>query len=171
MVNRRKFLAFLGVGAATLAGGGMLIALLPDSEKKTEGPPEIAYGSDSCAHCRMIISDARFAAGWRDASADETHFDDIGCMVNHAREHPPAQPVQFWVHNYNTEEWLDASLASFIIDPSIKTPMSYGIAAAGSPEDAKSLAPEGDVTGWAGLPDVVEAKGYACQLQPTKSIQ
>lgn len=159
MVNRRKFLAFLGVGAATLAGGGMLIALLPDSEKKTEGPPEIVFGSDSCAHCRMIISDARFAAGWRDKSGDETHFDDIGCMVNHARDYPPAQPATFWVHNYHTEEWLDAALASFVIDPSIKTPMSYGIAASDSAETARSVAMAGQVTDWTGLPGTVEAKG------------
>lgn len=169
MVSRRKFLAVLGVGGATIAGGGVLVALLPDSNKKTDGPPEIAYGSDSCAHCRMIISDVRFASAWREGTGDESHFDDIGCMAIMSREHPPAEPVQFWVHDYNTEEWLDASLASFIIDPGIKTPMSYGIASAKSADDARAVAPSGEVTDWTGLLGAVEAKGLTCRLQPRYS--
>lgn len=159
MVTRRRFLAILGAGGAVVATGGAVVALLPDSDGKTNGPPVISYGTEACARCRMLIGDARFAAGWRDGSGTEAHFDDIGCMVVRSREQPPAEPVRFWVHDYHTEGWIDASTASFVADPSIKSPMSYGIAAASSADDAKAVALAGQPDSWTGLVSTVKAKG------------
>lgn len=159
MATRRQFLALLGLGGAALASGGALVVLLPDGKEKTDGPPEIAYDSDSCAHCRMLISDPRFAASWRDNKGDAALFDDIGCMVVQSREHPPAEPVRFWVHDYKTSDWLDASVASFVVDPVVKSPMAYGIAAAASAANARTISTTSEVTDWASILSTVEARG------------
>ncbi len=159
MITRRRFLALLGVGGVAVASGGAIVALLPDSNDTSDGPPAISYGSDACARCRMLIGDARFAAGWRDGSGAETHFDDIGCMVVQSREQPPTTPARFWVHDYHTERWIEASTASFVVDPGIKSPMAYGIAAAGSADDAKAVALAGRADTWTGLISTVKARG------------
>lgn len=158
MLTRRKFLALAGAGGAVVAGGGAVIALLPGSGEKGDGPPNIKYGESSCERCGMLIGDARFAAGWRDGSGAEAHFDDIGCMIVQSREHPPANAT-FWVHDFHTEGWIDAAAAYYITDPGIKSPMAYGIAAAASPDDAKAVAATGHTESWTSLITNVKARG------------
>src|SRR5690606_10861439 len=99
MLTRRRFLALTGFSG--IAAAGLVIgynALPSGDEPAGDGPPNISYGSDSCAHCKMIISDARFAAAWRDTNGKVLRFDDIGCMVGMYAEQPPAHGATFWVH-------------------------------------------------------------------------
>jgi len=122
-----------GAGVVAAAGGGFL--LLPGSEKLT-GDPKVKYGEDSCAHCRMVISDDRFAAAWREGTSREEYFDDIGCMIASLREKPPAEGAVFFVRDFAADLWIDAEAASYRIAPGIKSPMAYDIAAFASPEAA-----------------------------------
>ena len=46
-----------------------------------EAPPEIAYGLEECSHCRMIISEERFAAATRTAGGAVARYDDVGCLL------------------------------------------------------------------------------------------
>lgn len=159
MVTRRGFLALLGAGGVAVMGGGAVVALLPGEDGPTDGPPRITFGGESCARCGMLVGDPRFAAGWRDAKGKEAHFDDIGCMVVHAREAPPASPTRYWVHDYHTEQWIAAETAAFVMDDSIHSPMSYGLAAAAATDDAKSIAANVQTTSWASLLTNVKARG------------
>lgn len=139
MVTRRAFLALAGgagVVAVTAVAG---VQLLP-GESKPSGDPVIKYGQENCARCRMTISDAKFAAAWRDPSGKEKHFDDIGCMVLAMRDAAPPEGARFWVHDYESEAWLDAATASYAISKGIDSPMAYGIAAAATTQAAQALA-------------------------------
>lgn len=138
MVTRRGFLALLGAAGTTGLAAVAGVTLLP-GEAAPSGDPVIRYGTENCARCRMAISDARFAAAWREPTGKETHFDDIGCMVMLQGERNPAAGTRFWVHDYLTEAWLDAPGASYAISESIRPPMSYGVAASATPEGARQI--------------------------------
>ena len=102
-------------------------------------PPEIFYGEDVCSECGMIISDPRFAAAYYTTDGDSKQFDDIGGMAVHHAEHQE-QIAQFWVHDFDTEQWLKADQAYFVMSDQIHTPMDFGIAAFSDEVRAKEFA-------------------------------
>jgi copper chaperone NosL len=96
-------------------------------------PPEIHYGEDMCAGCGMIINDARFASAYAVEQEPGRFasfvFDDIGDMLAHMQKDQSRKAVNWWVHDYTSEEWIDARTAFFVMSDQIKTPMNHGIAA------------------------------------------
>lgn len=116
--------------------------------------PTIHYGEDMCSDCGMIINDPRFAAAYaaqQGAGAYQTFiFDDIGDMIHHMQQNPTLTGAGWWVHDYDSEEWIDAAGAFYVVSDQIKTPMNHGIAAFGSEDAAKGLAAgvEGQVLAW-----------------------
>jgi copper chaperone NosL len=117
-------------------------------------PPEIRYGEDVCSQCSMIISDPRFAAGvayevspGRYASVA---FDDIGDMLAYSAAHHEQVVVAYYVHDYTSEEWLDADQAFYAVGQFIATPMGTGIAAHASRAAAEQMAAQsgGEVMTW-----------------------
>ncbi len=104
-----------------------------------EHPPQIRYGRDVCAQCGMIISEARFAAAYITKRGDWRFFDDIGDMLEFSRTHREAVAV-FWVHDYESDEWLKADSAFFVHSVQLRTPMGHGIVALSSRERAEQLA-------------------------------
>ncbi|MFO0742490.1 MAG: hypothetical protein U0270_41840 [Labilithrix sp.] len=68
----------------------------------------------------MLVGDRRFAAQ-AVASGDRLYFDDIGCFVLWAKEHPPARA---WVRDAEHERWLEASSARYA--SGARTPMDFG---------------------------------------------
>ncbi len=161
MVTRRKFLGLVGAAGVTGAAAVAGVKLLPGESIPT-GDPVIRYGQENCARCRMAISDARFAAAWREPDGKEVHFDDIGCMVLLEGERNPADGTRFWVHDYMTEAWLDGATASYVISTSIRSPMSYGVAASATPEGAQQVAQDSAavrVARWEGLGSAVGKRG------------
>ena len=152
-------------------------------------PPDIRYGEDVCAECNMIISDPRFAAAYargrnpraavrargdiqsrvrareamqNNAQLQQLAFDDIGDMLLYATKHPEQKIVGSYVHDYQTEEWLDAADAHFVISSAIATPMGHGIAAFATEENAQAFALEtrGEMLTW----DALQARGQNASL-------
>lgn len=160
MTTRRRFLALLGGGTlvAGAAAGGYMI--LP-GEAPVSGAPRIRYGGEPCSQCGMIISDERFAAAWR-AGREERHFDDIGCMVAHFRKHHPGGKTEYFVRDFAGDAWLDATAASLVRAPGIKSPMSYDIAAFATRDAAdramKNRAETAEES-WAALLDGLRERG------------
>lgn len=128
-----------------------VVAVACGGESKA-GPPEIHYGRDACDQCHMIISEARYAAAYRDRNGDPFVFDDIGDMALHATKAGVADSMTAWVHDYNTEKWIEAKPAWYVRS-SIQTPMGHGIVAFGTDAAAQEFAAEhdGTVLRWAEL--------------------
>lgn len=105
----------------------------PSAEK----PPVIRYGEDACEECKMLISESRFAAAYT-TKEGTWRFDDIGCMVLHYRKHDGESPV-FWVHDYETGEWVRGDQAFFVVGAGVYTPMAYGIVAFADSLKARDL--------------------------------
>lgn len=162
MVTRRRFLVLLGAAGAAAGGVAIGVTALPsDSNGSASGPPAIRYGEDNCALCGMVIADPRHAAAWRDASGKAARFDDIGCMVNKLRRDAPGTGTTFYVHDYNDESWVEAPDATFVIAPSIKGPMAYGLAAFDTAAEAEALARDhrGTVHDWDDVLENLEQRG------------
>ncbi len=123
----------------------------------TIAPPAIRYGEDLCAECTMIINDPRFAAGYAYAVSagryESLAFDDIGDLLVHMAKHPERQVVAWYVHDYTSEEWLDATTAYYVIGEAIRTPMGHGMAAHATEAAAAAMAAEhaGVVLDWEAL--------------------
>lgn len=154
MISRRQFLVLAG----SLGAAGVAFVAIPElmGDDAPEGVrlPDIAFGTEQCAHCGMIIDDVRFAAAWIDPRHDEVHFDDVGCMVGAVEERPAPEGCRFFVMDYESEVWLAAEDAFFVHSPDIRSPMTYGVAACSSSDAADRLAQHthGQVRQWHDLP-------------------
>jgi copper chaperone NosL len=113
------------------------------SEPDFDQPPDIRYGEDTCERCLMIINEARYAAAYVTTDGEARRFDDVGGMVDYHKEMAEDVAV-FWVHDYDTEEWLKAESAHFVTSDGQYTPMGYGIVAFGDSGRVKAWAAEQD---------------------------
>lgn len=109
----------------------LALATFAACTKPVSGPEKIVFGRDMCEMCRMIISDAHYAAEVRGGADKKLYkFDDLGDAVHWLSIQPWAEEAatEFWVMDSETgEDWLDAYSAFYIQD--VLTPMDYGIAA------------------------------------------
>jgi copper chaperone NosL len=135
----------------------LLMALLLGTAACSAGatadqPPAIRYGEDACDHCRMIINEPRFAASYVTESHETRRFDDIGNMLAHYAQFKE-KVAAFWVHDYESEEWLRAEEAHYVISSQIQTPMGHGVVAFADATQAERLAGahDGRVLDFSGL--------------------
>lgn len=117
-------------------------------------PPDISYGRDTCDRCGMIISDERYAGGLVATDGTVQIFDDIGEMLQSARE-ATINDRQVWVHDWTSREWTDATTAAFVRASPETTPMGTGLHAFSDHEAAAAFAAdqgiEANVVTWADL--------------------
>ncbi len=112
--------------------------------------PEIQYGRDVCVQCGMIANEAKFAAAYRHNGEDFV-FDDLGDLVVYARTNSvDLDTAQTWVHDFETEEWIDGRVAHFVATTSVATPMGHGIVAFRDATRAQDFADSlgGQVVDW-----------------------
>jgi copper chaperone NosL len=90
----------------------------------------------------MVIDQARFAAATLLADGDYRKFDDIREMLIYHMEQPTEQAVAWFVHDYQSEDWLRGEEAFYVAVDNIATPMDGGIVAFGDQAAAQSFAAE-----------------------------
>ena len=129
-------------------------------------PAEIHYGEDVCAECGMIISDPKYASSISleigTGRYQTVMFDDIGDLIAYLDKHPDDKVVGWFVHDYESEEWIDATTAFFVVSDQIKSPMNHGIAAYAQQPSAEARAKQtnGQVTNWDEL-QKLETEGHS----------
>ncbi|HET8541425.1 MAG TPA: nitrous oxide reductase accessory protein NosL [Anaeromyxobacter sp.] len=97
------------------------------------GPPAPApldTRNEACAHCRMAVSDARFAAQLVAPREEPRFFDDVGCLRDFLAAHParPRDEVA-WVADHRTKAWIRAARAAYARVPGLQTPMDTRLVA------------------------------------------
>jgi nitrous oxide reductase accessory protein NosL len=120
-----------------LLGWALLAAVILGCAPRVEGPPAIRYGESACTQCRMLISEARYAAARRPAGEAEV-FDSVECLIQRLRAHPAEGPA--WVHDYDSAAWLDARQAHYVRSAQLQTPMGGGLVALAEEQAAAELA-------------------------------
>jgi copper chaperone NosL len=119
----------------------LLLTAACSSTADLDTPPEIRYGEDVCDRCGMIINEARYAASYVTNTGEVRRFDDIGGMFAYTQEMPENVNV-YWVHDYDTEEWIKGNEAHYVAADTLRTPMGFHIVALSTLERAESLASE-----------------------------
>ncbi len=110
----------------------LLLLAACDGEPQT-GPIDVRFDRDTCAHCRMVLSDPRFVAEVRYFPAGKrsrvAKFDDIGCAVIWLQQQDFADnaKTEIWVADHRNKKWIDARTATYV--PMKSTPMEYGLGA------------------------------------------
>jgi copper chaperone NosL len=85
----------------------------------------------------MIINEARFAASYVTTTGEVRRFDDIGNMLLYVHKHQEDVHV-YWVHDFNSEEWINAEKATLVLNPDLVTPMAWSLAAFATEADAEA---------------------------------
>lgn len=120
----------------------LLASLLGGCANKTVEivPPEIVYGQEVCSRCGMSIDDVRFASATLLADGTYLKFDDAGEMVLYHLVHDETEVLAWFVHDYNTSEWLRGEEAYFVLANNLITPMGTGVVAFATAQDAEQFA-------------------------------
>lgn len=142
------------LGVFVLACGGFLGGCGTDISR----PPTVRYGEEACAHCRMIISDDRFAAALVTKGGESLKFDDVGCLVEREADQGAPTGSIYWVRDFDGGGWLDARSASYVHSAKVQSPMGYGLTAL-SPKSLNA----GPVLRFTELAPVVAASGLGTE--------
>lgn len=132
----------------------MALALLLTLTNCSVGQPEVKYGQDECAYCRMNVVDAKFAAALQTTKGRTYVFDAPECMVPFVgpKGHLVPEEVAGWyVSDFaHPGQLIDAAQAFYLHSPELKSPMRGNVAAFASEadrEEARQHFP-GDVLDW-----------------------
>jgi copper chaperone NosL len=128
-----------------------------------EGPHQIAYdGSESCAFCRMAITDRQYGAELVTANGKVHQFDSIECLASFvAQARPTGVAASIWVSDFEKPGTLIAAdQARFVRSRgSRNSPMGLGLMAFGSEiSDADLLKRFGIVLRWTEVVTLVESE-------------
>ncbi|GGG12498.1 nitrous oxide reductase accessory protein NosL [Paenibacillus aceti] len=115
----RKSLAILSIVL-------VFTALLGCGQKKF-APQAIHEDVDVCAVCNMQVKDGAYATQIITKDGRSLKFDDLGCMNKWKMENGTDQIGMDYVRDYNDKSWIEYEKAAYVYDPSIRTPMAYGI--------------------------------------------
>lgn len=120
--------------------------LIGCSSQASLEPVSIDPDVDNCAECNMGIIETEHATQVIFKDGTPNIYDDIGCMLIDLKEIGENLGIGY-VHDYNSKEWIDIEEATFVQESNIPTPMSYGLVAFHSSDDAEAFQAEhgGDI--------------------------
>lgn len=105
-------------------------------------PGVIHYDADACEHCRMTISDPRFAAQLVTRTGKRYLFDDPTCVAAfvEAGSVAPDDVHSIWVNDHaHPGSHVNVTDAVFVVSDRIRAPMNGGTAAFAAAADAAAL--------------------------------
>lgn len=110
----------------TLSGILLLFTLLFTSAclKQELKPQEPIWGKQTCATCRMILSEKRYAVQRVLSSGEILYYDDLNCALNH--DHL-TKGGTLYVRPYGGDNWVEAEKAMY--SGGLMTPMNSGFGA------------------------------------------
>jgi copper chaperone NosL len=126
-----------------------------------DGPRDIEVGAEECAHCRMIVSEERFAAQLRTEQGRSYVFDSIECMAEFVQDAAATDETTIrgmWVTEFDQPgSWIPAREAAYLRSPQLRSPMGLNLSAYATPEDARTQQGElgGEVLTWSQVDEVV----------------
>ncbi|MEW6368566.1 MAG: nitrous oxide reductase accessory protein NosL [Acidobacteriota bacterium] len=103
-------------------------------------PDPIRPAEDSCASCRMQISQPKYAAEILAPDGQYLKFDDIGCFRFYLQANSNLQNAPCWVMDFENGQWVEARKAYYAIDTKEVTPMGSNILASSTSDRARAQA-------------------------------
>ncbi|MEK5162800.1 nitrous oxide reductase accessory protein NosL [Paenibacillus sp. FSL R5-0527] len=107
----------------------ILIAMLAlaGCGKKAYTAQPVNEDVDVCVICNMQVKDDAYATQIVTKEGKSLKFDDIGCMNEWKKQNGTDDIGMDFVRDYNDKAWIEFAKATYVYDPSIRTPMAYGI--------------------------------------------
>jgi copper chaperone NosL len=138
----------MSTGLAPLVACAVAAAALTACSERGASPAALDVRNDACGHCRMTVSDPRFAAQVVSPGEEPRFFDDLGCLRAYLEAHPSLpQGSAAFVASYATRAWVPAHSALYVKHHAIQTPMgSHYVAYASASERDRGPGPAGGVT-------------------------
>ncbi len=135
-----------------------VIGLLLLATACSQEPAEVHYGSDECAHCKMMITDEQFAAQIVTDKGKVYKFDAIECMAVYDQQNESElEGAIRYVSDYNNPgNWLDAEEAQFVKSEVVNSPMGESLLGFSSQKEAQEHVNEkpGKLMNWAEVSQV-----------------
>jgi copper chaperone NosL len=122
-------------------------------------PQPIEYGSDGCAYCRMMISDAEFGSQVLNNQGRSFKFDSVECMAAYDITEEGENIHSRWVPDFlNRENWLEADKAYYLHSETLRSPMGLFLSAYSTLEDAERMRDEygGRIIGYDEVKEIVK---------------
>ncbi|MCC6157022.1 MAG: hypothetical protein IT350_03150 [Deltaproteobacteria bacterium] len=119
----KKSLPAIAVALVVLAAVFIAIEI---SGRRPDGPVEPSWDRESCAHCRMHVSERAFAAQIQDTDGRVSFFDDPGCLFAYVDKRGPTLHAVYFRH-LEKDEWIAEADVAF--SPVSASPMGYGLGA------------------------------------------
>lgn len=110
--------------------------------RATAWPPAAVapdLGRDACAGCRMLVSDARFAAERVERDGTVEFYDDLGCLLA-ARGGDACDPQAIFVRSFDDATWIRGDAGFVVRSSAFASPMGFGAAAFASRAAAEAAA-------------------------------
>lgn len=110
---------------AAVAVAALLVACSP-------GPREIDLGKEECAHCKMTVADARFAAELVTNTGKIHVYDAVECMAAAVNDQTVLEEDinSIWVMRHDEPgTFIDAAKAWYLRHEDIRSPMGMNLAA------------------------------------------
>lgn len=128
-----KWLAKLKNRSAAIIITGMLLSCLTACTEQVK-PVAIKLNKDECAHCKMTLTDARFAVELITPKNRIYTFDDIACLKRYLKENTRDEKTTIWISDYqNQGQFVKIEEAFFVQSNEIHSPMGgHTIAFAGT---------------------------------------
>ena len=100
-------------------------------------PEAINYGADQCHFCKMNIVDKQHAAQYVTQKGKQFKFDAIECMINQLATLDENEVAILLVSDFGfPKKMTDATKATYLISPNLKSPMGAFLTAFSSHEKA-----------------------------------
>ncbi|WP_017378599.1 nitrous oxide reductase accessory protein NosL [Paenisporosarcina sp. TG-14] len=106
-----------------------VVLILSGCGSKDMSPRAIQPEVDTCAVCNMSITHEEFAAQAILTNGDKLIFDDLGCLVQYVLDKQESEIGASYIKDYESNEWIDTTKASFVYHKDFWTPMTYGVLA------------------------------------------
>ena len=104
-----------------------IVCLFAACSESYDRPLDPVWGKQPCAHCAMLVTEARYSAQLTTQDPERIWFDDIGCLIAYIADRKP-KVAHLWVHDAVTPRWLDATATRY--QDGAKTPMDFGLSQA-----------------------------------------
>jgi copper chaperone NosL len=122
-------------------------------------PQNINYGSDECAYCRMMITDAEFGSQILNNQGRSYKFDSVECMTAYDLTEEGGNFHSKWVPNFlNREEWLMAENAVYLHSETLRSPMGLFLSAYLNREAAEEMKAQygGEIVNYETVKQIIE---------------
>lgn len=128
----------------------------------SQEPQPIEYDKDSCTHCMMLITDAKYGAELITSKGKCYKFDAVECLVDYLIEHKSDEMdnAALWITDFTKPfHFINARTAHYLQNEKFHSPMGFNVLAVEDENEIKKIKDEhgGKQLNWKELVQLVKS--------------